>query len=496
MTQHPADLVIRGGRVVTATGSFEADIAVKDEIILAIGRDLPPARREIDARGRMVTPGGVDPHCHIEQLAATGLRNADTFETATRAALAGGTTTVIPFAAQHVGMSLAEVVADYHERARRGAMADYAFHMILADPRPQVLADELPPLARAGHGSLKLFMTYDRLKVDDEQLLDALWAARQHGMMVCVHAENHGMIRWMGRKLVEAGYAAPRYHVPSHPRSGEAEAIARLAAMSALVDQPVMVFHVSTREGAAAVHRARGEGVKLFAETCTQYLLLTSAALDRPGIEGAMWICSPPLREPDDIAALWWALETGTLQCVSSDHAPYRMDASGKLARGPAPNFKEIANGLPGIELRLPLLFDAMVSRGRLGPERFVELTATAPARIYGLAPKKGMIAPGSDADLVIWDPGRRVRIEQGPRLDNAGYTPYAGFEITGWPELVLRRGEIVAESGRVLATPGSGRFLPRGGGEAARPRGVLAPELDPARNFGAELMPHRPGHP
>lgn len=490
MNPEPFDLVLRGGRVVTATASFDADIAVRGETIAAVGRDLPPGRNEIDLRGRLVAPGGVDPHCHIEQLAATGLRNADTFESATRAALAGGTTTVIPFAAQHVGMSLAEVVADYHRRARRGAMADYAFHMILADPRPEVLERELPPLAREGHGSLKLFMTYDRLRVEDEQLLEVLWAARRHGLMVCAHAENHGMIRWMTRRLLEGGHTAPKFHAPSHPRLGEAEAITRLAAMSALVDQPVMVFHVSTREGAAAVHRARGEGVRMYAETCTQYLLLTARELDRPGIEGAMWICSPPLREPDDIEALWWALETGTLQCVSSDHAPYRMDETGKLARGPRPSFEKIANGLPGIELRLPLLFDAMVSRGRLGPERFVELTATAPARIYDLAPRKGTITPGADADLVVWNPSKRVRIEQGPRHDNAGYTPYAGFEVTGWPELVLRRGEVVAEEGRVLAEPGSGRFLPRGGGEAARPRGRPAPELDPARNGGARLDP------
>ncbi|GBD43352.1 D-hydantoinase [bacterium HR40] len=484
------DLVLRGGRVATAAGCCEADIAISGEVIVALGRDLPAGRSELDVRGRIVTPGGVDPHCHIEQLAASGLRNADTFETATRAALAGGTTTVIPFAAQHVGMSLAEVVADYHARARRGAMADYAFHLILADPRPEVLREELPALAREGHGSLKLFMTYDRLRVDDEQLLDVLWTARGLGLMVCVHAENHGMIRFMGRRLVEAGYTAPRYHVPSHPRLGEAEAIGRLAALSALVDQPVMVFHVSTREGVAAVQRARGEGVKMFAETCTQYLLLTSEALDRPGIEGAMWICSPPLREPADREALWWGLEIGALQCVSSDHAPYRMDASGKLARGPEPSFREIANGMPGIELRLPLLFDAMVSRGRLGLERFVELTATAPARIYDLFPKKGTIAPGADADLVVWDAQRSVRIEQGPRYDNAGYTPYAGFEIRGFPELVLRRGEVVAENGVVLAQPGSGRFLPRGGGQAARPRGLPAPEFDPARNFGARLEP------
>ncbi len=482
------DLVLRNARIATADAVFDGDIAILGERIAALGTSLPAGREERDLAGRLVTPGGVDAHCHIEQLAATGLRNADTFESATRAAAMGGTTTVIPFAAQHRGDSLAAVVEDYHARAARGAMVDYAFHMILTDPRPEVLDEELPGLARAGHASLKVFMTYERLRVDDEQLLDVLWAARRHGLMVCVHAENHGMIAWMKRQLLARGHLAPRYHVPSHPRLGEAEAIRRIAAMSAFLDQPVMVFHVSTAEGVAEIRRARSEGVALFAETCTQYLLLTAAALDRPGIEGAMWICSPPLREEGDREALWQALRDRTLQLVSSDHAPYRMDASGKLARGPEPGFHEIANGLPGIELRLPLLFDAMVSRGRLGVCDFVELTATAPARIYGLHPRKGTIAPGSDADLVVWDPDRSLRIEQGPRYDNAGYTPYAGFELRGWPETVLLRGRIIVDGGTLHAAPGSGRFLPRSGGEAARPRGRPAPELDPMRNFGARF--------
>ena len=482
------DLVIRGGTVGTANGVFAADIGILGEEIAALGRNLPAGRAEIDASGRLVLPGGVDSHCHIEQLTASGLMNADTFATATASAAVGGTTTVIPFAAQHVGMSLTRVVEDYHEAARRGAVVDYAFHMILCDPRPEVLAKELPPLARSGHASLKVFLTYDRLRVEDAQFLDVLDAARRHGQMVCVHAENHGMINWMGRRLLEGGYRAPRYHVPSHPRLGEVEAIGRAIACAALVDQPLMIFHVSTAEGAGVIHRARGEGHKIWGETCTQYLTLTARDLDRPGLDGAMWMCSPPLREPSDQEALWWALEIGTLQTVSSDHAPYRMDTSGKLAKGPDAHFKEIANGMPGLELRLPVLFDAMVSRGRMGIEKFVELTATAPAWLYGLAPRKGSIAVGADADLVLWDPERVVEITQGPRHDGAGYTPYAGRTLRGWPSTVLRRGTVIASDGRLTAEAGSGRFLPRTGGPAAQPVGRTAPELDPQRNFGAAL--------
>ncbi len=482
------DLVVRGGTVGTANGVFEADIGILGEEIAALGRNLPAGRAEIDATGRLVLPGGVDSHCHIEQLTASGLMNADTFATATASAAVGGTTTVIPFAAQHVGMSLTRVVEDYHEAARRGAVVDYAFHMILCDPRPEVLAEELPPLARSGHASLKVFLTYDRLRVEDAQFLDVLDAARRHGQMVCVHAENHGMISWMGRRLLEGGYRAPRYHVPSHPRLGEVEAIGRAIACAALIDQPLMIFHVSTAEGAGVIHRARGEGHKIWGETCTQYLTLTARDLDRPGLDGAMWMCSPPLREPSDQEALWWALEIGTLQTVSSDHAPYRMDTSGKLAKGPDAHFKEIANGMPGLELRLPVLFDAMVSRGRMGIEKFVELTATAPAWLYGLAPRKGSIAVGADADLVLWDPERIVEITQGPRHDGAGYTPYAGRTLRGWPSTVLRRGTVIASDGRLTAEAGSGRFLPRTGGPTAQPVGRTAPELDPQRNFGAAL--------
>jgi dihydropyrimidinase len=483
------DVVVRGGRVVTATDDVVADVAIRNGAIEAVGRNLGPARMEIDATGRLVMPGGVDSHCHIEQLSAAGIMNADTFESATVSAAFGGTTTVVPFAAQHVGMSLRKVVEDYAALAAKGAVVDYTFHMIVADPTPVTLAEDIPALVRLGHGSIKLFMTYDRLKVDDEMLLDVLLAARKAGALVCVHAENHGMIAWMGRRLLEAGHSAPKFHALSHPRGSEVEAINRLIVCAELLDQPVMIFHVSTAEGAAAIRAARARGVKVYAETCPQYLFLTADDLDRPGAEGAKWMCSPPPRTSADQDALWQALALGDLQTVSSDHAPYAFDATGKLRAGPNPNFKQIANGLPGLETRLPLLFDAMVSKGRLGANKFVELTATAPAKIYNLHPRKGSIAVGGDADLAIWDPDLEVTLGDAMMHDRTGYTPYAGRRVRGWPTTVLRRGEIIVDGGRMLAAPGSGRFLPRGGGAPAAPSGRTSADDVFARKLGVRIV-------
>jgi dihydropyrimidinase len=360
--------------------------------------------------------------------------------------------------------------------------------MILADPREEVLRDELPPLIKSGHSSLKVFMTYDRLRVDDVQLLDVLMAARENKALVLVHAENHGMITWLSKRLLAKGYTAPRYHAVSHPRFGEVEAFTRLIAFAEFIDQPVMIYHVSSAEGVAVIRAARRRGLKVFAETCPQYLFLTKNDLDKPGIEGAKWMCSPPLRETSDQEALWQALSLGDLQLVSSDHAPYAFNEKGKLMAGESANFKQIPNGMPGLQARLPLLFDAMVSNGRFGAEKFVEWTATAPAHIYGLAPRKGSIAVGADADIAIWDPDEQVTFADTQVVDGAGYTPYAGRTVRGWPVTVLRRGEIIAENGRCAAQPGSGQFLPRDGGPAAEPLGRLSPEFDPARNFGARL--------
>ena len=478
MAEPAFSTVIRGGSAVLPTGVARVDIGIRGETIAAIGERLGPGEREIDATGRIVAPGGVDPHAHIEQVSGGGLLNADSFESATVSAAFGGTTTVIPFAAQHVGHALDRVLDDYHRLADRGAVIDYAFHMILADPNEATLKTHLPKLVRDGHASIKVFMTYDRIKLDDEQMLDVLAAARDNGAFVCVHAENHGMISFMSKRLLANGRTGPSAHWMSHPRLAEVDAIQRVAAMSQLVDQPVMVFHVSTAEGADVVARARRDGVKLFGETCPHYLLMTAADVDKPGLDGAKWMCSPPLRQASDQAALWDALARGDLQVVSSDHAPYRFDASGKLSAGPNPNFKQIANGLPGLEVRLPLMFDAAVTHGRLGLKKFVELTSTAPAQLYGLHPKKCALLVGADADLVVWNPKKTMWLSSAMLHDNTGYTPYEGRSVTGWPETVLSRGRVAVRDGRLHVARGSGRFLPRAAGEAAQPLGRPAAEF------------------
>jgi dihydropyrimidinase len=444
-------------------------VAIAGESIAAIGKGLIAGKREIDAKGKLVLPGGIDSHCHIEQLSANGKLNADSFESATTSAAFGGTTTVIPFAAQHRGMKLREVVADYHKLAARGAVIDYAFHMIIANPTRETLDEDIPALIEKGHSSLKVFMTYDRLKVEDEELLDILAVARKCRAMVCVHAENHGVISWMVKRLLAQGHTAPKFHAASHARAAESEAINRLIEMAALIDQPIMIFHVSTAEGAAVIRAARGRGLKVFSETCPQYLFLTESDLDRPGVEGAKWMCSPPLRLASDQEALWRAIALSDIQTVSSDHAPYRLDADGKFPSGEASTFKEIANGMPGVEARLPLLFDAMVSKGRLGLRKFVEVTATAPAQIYNLS-RKGSIAIGMDADIAIWDADRSVTIDDAMMHDKAGYSPYAGRKLLGWPTQVLSRGRIVIDGGTLKAGPGSGKFLARDAGPAAEP--------------------------
>jgi dihydropyrimidinase len=478
MAEQTFSLVIRGGTAVLPQGAVRADIGIRGETIAAIGDHLGPASTEIDASGQLVIPGGVDPHAHIEQVSGGGLLNADSFESATTSSAFGGTTTVIPFAAQHVGLQLDRVVADYHGLAEKGAVIDYAFHMILADPNETTLKTHVPKLVREGHSSIKIFMTYDRIKLDDEQILNVLQAARDNGAFVCAHAENHGMITFMVKRLLGHGMTTPAAFGMSHPRLAEVDAIQRLVTMSRFIDQPIMIFHVSTAEGAEVVRRARADGVKIFGETCPHYLLLTDDAVHKEGLEGAKWMCSPPLRSKTDQDALWQALARGDLQAVSSDHAPYRFDASGKLSAGPNPTFKDIANGLPGLEARLPVMFDAMVTRGRLSLEKFVELTSEAPARIYGLYPRKGALAIGSDADIAVWDPKRTVRLSASGMHDRAGYTPYEGLSVTGWPRTVLSRGRVVVRDGALQVAPGSGRFLPREAGQAAQPSGSPASEI------------------
>jgi dihydropyrimidinase len=430
----------------------------------------------VAAQGRLVTPGGVDPHAHVEQRSGMGLMNADSFESAHASALHGGTTTVMSFAAQARGQGLADTVAAYWALAERGAMADHAFHIIVSDPDVPGLEDDVADLADAGYRTLKLFTTY-AIGLGDAAILRLMSLARDHGMMVCVHAETDAILAEATGRLLARGLTRPKHHALAHPRMAEVEAVERICRFAEFLDAPTMMFHISTAEGVAAVRAARARGAPVAAETCPHYLFQTAAVLDRPGMEGAKWMCSPPQRTEADQSALWEGLADGTLALVSSDHAPYRFDASGKLAAGPEAPFPAIANGLPGLETRLPLMFDAMVSRGRLGPEAFARLTATAAADLYGLT-RKGRIAPGADADLVIWDPARRHRYGADDLHDNSGYNPWEGTEVTGWPETVILRGQVAVQDGRLLAAPGSGRMVPRPAC-GLRPTGRRAPELD-----------------
>ncbi len=452
------DIVIRGGQVVTPNAVGTADLAVTGERIVAIGENLAGGRSEVDAAGHYVMPGGVDPHAHIEQLSGMGVMNADTFESATRSAAIGGTTSVLSFAAQQKGQSLSQTVVDYRELARRGAMIDYGFHISLSDTSVAGFETDLASLIAAGHRSIKVFTTYN-IKLDDRQILDVM--ARAKGALVCVHAENDGLIGWARDTLLAAGLTEPKYHAVSHPRLAEIEAVERMCRFAEFFSQPVMLFHISTGEALQTIKSARARGVPVWAETCPHYLLMTSDVLDKPGIEGAKWMCSPPQRTEDDQDALWNALSAGDVQIISSDHAPYRFDQSGKLSAGEAATFAEIANGLPGLETRMPLLFDAMISSGRSGAVEFARATATEPARIYGLA-RKGQLAVGMDADLAIWDPDTHRRFGASDLHDNVGYNPWEGRDIRGWPIRVMSRGDWIVQGGECLARPGRGRWLKR----------------------------------
>ncbi|HEY1328519.1 MAG TPA: dihydropyrimidinase [Casimicrobiaceae bacterium] len=457
------ELTIRNGTIVTAAETFHGDVGVAGGRIVDIAEGLPPGERDIDAGGRWVMPGGIDSHCHVEQLSSMGVRCADDFHSATVSAAFGGNTTIIPFACQHRGDSLLAVVDDYAERARAKAVIDYSFHLIVSDPTEEALERHLPQLIRRGMTSFKVYMTYERLKLDDYQLLDVLAVADRERALVMVHAENDDMIRWIAKRLLERGHTAPRFHVVSHSPIAEAEAANRAIAMSRLLDVPILIVHVSGIEAAQTIRAAQTLGARVYAETCPQYLFLEAADVDLPGVEGAMFCCSPPPRDKASQEAIWTGLANGTFQVFSSDHAPYRFDASGKLPRGANTTFKEMANGVPGIELRMPLLFSEGVGKGRIGQNEFVALTATNHARMYGLYPRKGTLAVGSDADIAIWNPEARRTVTWSQLHDNVGYTPYEGRTLTGWPETVINRGRIVVSEGTLHVARGSGQFVARG---------------------------------
>lgn len=454
------DLVIRGGTVAAADGTRVCDVAIADGRIAALGTGLCGAET-IEADGLIVTPGGVDAHCHIDQLTSTGARTADTFHSASLAAAHGGTTTLMPFAVQHRGMSLRQAVEDYRGLMGATSFVDCAFHLIVTDSDETTLQTDLPALADEGFTSVKIYLSYEALRLDDRAALDVMALCRRERLMTMVHAESHDLIAWLTDRMVASGHGALKYFARARPVLAERDATHHAIAMSELVDTPILIVHVSSVDALAEIRRAQAAGKPVLAETCPQYLLLTEHDLDRPDFGGAKYCCSPPLRDRRHQEALWAGLADGTLAVYSSDHSAFFFDGpEGKKRNGNDAPFTRVPYGLPGLETRMPLLFSEGVMAGRLSLETFVAVSATRPAEIYGLGARKGRIAPGFDADLVVWDPAAKRTLGPGMLHDGIDYTPYEGIAVTGWPAVTLCRGRVLVRDGAWMAGAPKGRLL------------------------------------
>lgn len=474
------DLVIRNGTVATASDVFASDVGIRGGEAVALGQRLGAGAKEIDATGKLVLPGGIDSHTHIEEPRGGPTVNADSFASGTASAAVGGTTTVIGFARQERGGSMAQGVAEHHARAAQSRI-DYSFHMIFTDPRPEVMLEEIPKLVAEGHRSFKIFLTYAGARITDGEALQVMAAARRLGALVCIHAEHHEMIEFYTQALVAAGLTLPMHHAWAKPMIVESECVHRVCKMAEALDVPIQVFHVSGGESAEEIERAQQRGLKVWGETCTQYLVTTAEDLDRPGLEGAKFLCSPAPRSHADQAALWEMIRRGVIGNVTSDHAPTRFEGpDGKTAFGPDAPFTRLPNGVPGLAARMPILFSEGVVKGRIDLPTFVAITSTNAAKLFGLHPRKGTIAVGSDADIAIWDPAKRVTITQSLMQDANDHTPYEGMAVTGWPETTLVRGVPVVEAGKVVGAPGFGRFLPRGPYDYIKPRGIFPGPFNP----------------
>jgi dihydropyrimidinase len=452
-------LLVRNGRVVTASDSYEADLYVDGGRVALVGQGLSvPADTVVDASGCLVLPGGVDVHTHLD-MPAGEIRSSDDFETGTRAAAFGGTTTVVDFATPEPGQSLSSALETWKGKAEGKAAVDYGFHMAVREVDENTLGEMGRLVREEGVTSFKLYLAYPGvLQVDDASFFRALLAARECGALTLVHAENGGLIDVLVQRALARGDTAARHHALTRPPEAEAEATARAISLASIAGAPLYVVHLSCAAALAHVAAARQRGLPVLAETCPQYLFLSIADYDRPGVEAAKYVISPPLREVADQQALWRGLAGGDLQVVATDHCPF---TSSDKERGRL-DFSKIPSGAPGIETRMALLWDGGVRAGRIDPRRFVDLTATAPARIFGLWPGKGTIAVGSDADLVVWDPEREVTLSAQTLHMRVDYSPYEGRVVHGGPVVVMSRGEVIVDHGEWKGRPGRGEFRKR----------------------------------
>lgn len=467
------DTIIRGGTIATASDTFQCDIGIAGGRIAALGADLGQAKEIVDARGKLVLPGGIDSHVHVSQPSSPGIVMADDFASGTRAAAFGGNTMILPFALQQKGESLREVVKQYHAKADGQCYVDVSFHLIIADATDRVLGQELPALVNDGYTSFKVFMTYEGLALSDLEMLNVMAVARETGALVMVHAENYDAIRFLTDRLERAGKSAPHFHATSRPIPVEREATHRAISLAELVDVPIMIVHVSNREAMEEIRRAQQRGLKIYGETCPQYLMLTEKDLEGLNMEGAKYVCSPPPRDRASQQACWEGMQQGVFSLYSSDHCPFRYDdPQGKLVPKARTSFRWVPNGIPGVETRLPILFSEGVGKGRISLNEFVALTATNHAKTYGLYPKKGTIAVGGDADIAIWDPQRKVTISQSLMHGDCDYTPYEGLAVTGWPVSTMVRGQFVVRDGELVGKAGGGAYIPREKSPLAAPTG------------------------
>ncbi|GGE04801.1 dihydropyrimidinase [Aureimonas endophytica] len=456
------DLVIRGGTIATAADVFQADIGIRDGTIVQIGDSLGEAAEVIDASNRLVLPGGIDSHVHLAQPSGDGIVMADGFESGTRSALFGGNSCVLPFCLQEKGQSLREALSAYHALAEGNCYTDHSFHLIVSDPTPAVLGQELPALVESGYTSFKVFMTYEGLRLNDAEILATMDTARRTGALVMVHCENEDAIRYLIGRHEAAGEVRPKAHAATRPVAVEREATHRALSLAEITEVPIVIVHVSNGAAMEEIARARARGQKVVGETCPQYLVLTAKDLDGMDWEGAKFVCSPPPRDEAEQEACWRGIEAGVFDLFSSDHCPFRYDdPAGKLNPKGRTSFRHIPNGIPGVETRLPILFSEGVAKGRIDLPRFVALTATNHARTYGLE-KKGSIAIGKDADIAIWDPAEKRTIRHADLHDGADYSPYEGIEITGWPKTMIVGGKVMIRDGELVGTKGAGRYVAR----------------------------------
>jgi dihydropyrimidinase len=453
-------LLIKNGTVVTAADTFKADVMVDGEHVVRIGQNLTPdgeGFQVIDADGKYVMPGGVDPHTHLDSP-SQGTTTADDYRTGTIAAACGGTTSIVNFCMQQKGKGLNDVLDYFADRARENAAIDYGFHAMINDLTPAIF-EEIAGLPNRGVTSIKLFMAYRGANmVDDRTLVRTLDESVRNGILVMVHAENGDAADLLQQQFLQAGKTAPKYHAPSRPPRVEAEATARAGALAEVVNAPVYVVHVSCAEAVEEIQRARARGVDIMGETCTHYLYFNEQELDRPGFEGAKYVYTPPPRGKHQPANMWRAISGGSLRVVASDHCPFNFDGQKTLG---VDDFTQIPNGAPGIEERMMFTYQG-VNDGRITLNRFVDLVSTSAAKIFGLYPAKGTVAIGSDADLVIWNPQAELTVTQSALHQNVDYTLYEGKHITGIPETVTLRGEVIVENRQYVGTPGTGRFLAR----------------------------------